>query len=157
MTGTQPTTRQPRSPRVRLAAVGLVGIAALAVLGVSNLGDSLVYYRTPTELLTEPTAGDVVRLGGLVAPGSVTDEGGSVRFTLTDGASDVEVVHRGDPPGVFQEGQGALVEGAVDGTGVFRSELLIVKHSNEYVAEDGDAYEVPDSSGGDAAREGAQP
>ena len=137
-------SRTGASGRMRLAVVGLVGIAGLAVLGVSSLGDSLVYYRTPTELLAQPADAEVVRLGGLVAPGSVTSQGQTVRFTLTDGASDVTVLHRGDPPGVFQEGQGALVEGSFGGDGLFRSELLIVKHSNEYVAADGEEYEVPD-------------
>ena len=132
-------------PRVRLAAVGLTAVAALGAVSASGLNDSLVYYRTPSE--TNTAEGERVRLGGLVQEGSVVAGDGDVAFVLTDGVRDVQVVHTGDPPGVFQEGQGALVEGSFDETGVFRSDVLIVKHSNEYVAEDGEAYRPPPSSG----------
>jgi cytochrome c-type biogenesis protein CcmE len=37
---------------------------------------------------------------------------------------------------VFQEGQGAVVEGLLEPGGTFRSDLVMVKHSNEYRAED---------------------
>lgn len=133
------------SPRIRLAVVAVACVAAVGLLAAANLGDSLVYYRTPSELAAQPALGDErVRLGGLVQPGSVRADGDGVRFVLTDGAAEVTVVHRGDPPGVFQEGQGALVEGAFDGQRLFRSDLLIVKHSNEYRAADGRPYEVPE-------------
>lgn len=139
------------APRLRLAVVGVVGVAALGVLGLSGLDDSLVYYRTPTEV-AEQTDGQRVRLGGLVQPGSVSQEDGVVRFTLTDGVADVAVLHRGDPPGVFQEGQGALVEGVYGADAVFRSDVLIVKHSNEYKADDGRSYESPVAAEQDAAQ-----
>lgn len=131
-------------PGVRLALVAVVGVAALGAVAAGGLDDSLVYYRTPSEVASAPDAGRV-RLGGLVQPGSVRPAGDGVTFVLTDGATDVTVVHRGDPQGVFQEGQGALVEGTFGDDGRFRSDLLIVKHSNEYRAADGEAYAVPTS------------
>jgi cytochrome c-type biogenesis protein CcmE len=134
--------RQPLRPRARLAVVAAVGVAAVGVLGLSGLDDSLVYYRTPSEVSAQaPPPEERVRLGGMVEPGSVRHESDTVRFVLTDGASDITVVHRGDPPGVFQEGQGALVEGTFAEDGVFRSDLLVVRHSNEYRGSDGEVYE----------------
>jgi cytochrome c-type biogenesis protein CcmE len=137
--------RPPTAPRARLAVVGVVAVAALGVVAASGLDDSLVYYRTPSELSGQPTSpGERLRLGGMVQPGSVSQggqDGQVVRFVLTDGAADVPVAHRGDPPGVFQEGQGALVEGTFDDDGTFRSDFLVVKHSNEYRGPDGEAYE----------------
>ena len=129
-------------PGARLAVVAIVGVAALGAVAAGNLDDSLVYYRTPTEVVGTAQPGRV-RLGGLVQRGSVRAEGEGVQFVLTDGAADVTVVHKGDPAGVFQEGQGALVEGTFDEEGRFRSDLLIVKHSNEYQAADGEPYDVP--------------
>lgn len=127
---------------MRLAVVGVVAVAALGVVAASGLDDSLVYYRTPSELSAQPAASDQrLRLGGMVQPGSVSRDGTAVRFVLTDGAADVTVVHRGDPPGVFQEGQGALVEGTFGPDGVFRSDFLVVKHANEYRGPDGEVYE----------------
>lgn len=121
----------------RLLVVGVSAAAAVGALAVVGLGEAAVYYRTPTEVLEQPTAaGERLRLGGLVLPGSVRSDGTTVRFELSDGVTGVAVVHRGDPSGVFQEGQGAVVEGVLDADGSFRSDLVMVKHSNEYTAED---------------------
>lgn len=123
----------------RLVPVALVVIAALGVLAASGLGDSLVYYRTPTEVVTDPPGADaVVRLGGMVRSGSVRPDGDGVRFVLTDGVSDVEVWHVAEVRGVFAEEQGALVEGSLGADGVFRSQLLMVQHDNEYERADGE-------------------
>ncbi|MBW3601144.1 MAG: cytochrome c maturation protein CcmE [Actinobacteria bacterium] len=134
-----------------MVVVGLVSVAALGVLAASGLQDSLVYYRTPSEVAARPrSTTQRVRLGGLVQRGSVREDAGSVRFVLTDGAAEVVVLHRGDPPGVFQEGQGALVEGTFDGRRLFRSDLLVVRHSNEYQGADGETYRPPDAAVGAA-------
>jgi len=126
-------------PGVRLLVVAGTALAALVTLASVGLGDNLVYYRTPAELAATPTsAGERVRLGGLVVEGSVTRRSDGVAFVLTDGTADVAVVHRGDPQGVFAEGQGAIVEGVLAADGTFRSDLLMVKHSNEYRPPDDD-------------------
>ena len=130
-------------PRVRLLLVAVVAVAAIGLLAASGLDDSLVYYRSPSEVATLSADAGRLRLGGLVQIGSVARRGQDVHFVLTDGVNEVPVVHRGDPPGVFQEGQGALVEGSLDATGVFRSDLLIVKHSNEYRAPDDEGDTTP--------------
>lgn len=126
-----------------MAVVGLVAVSVLGLLAASGLGDSLVYYRTPSEAASAASEGGRIRLGGMVQPGSVVSDGGTVRFVLTDGAADVAVIHQGDPSGVFQEGQGALVEGTFGQDGVFRSDFLVVKHSNEYRSADGEVYQPP--------------
>ncbi|CAN5868722.1 N/A [soil metagenome] len=137
-------------PGVRLLIVAAVALAAVVVLASVGLGDNLVYYRTPTELAATPgTPGERVRLGGLVVDGSVSRTPQGVTFVLTDGTADTTVVHRGDPQGVFAEGQGAIVEGVIASDGTFRSDLLMVKHANEYRAPD-DRSPVPDDGAGDA-------
>ena len=128
---------RPVRTSVRLLVVGATAAAAVAVLAVVGLGEAAVYYRTPTEVLERPpVAGDRLRLGGLVLPGTVRSDGTTVLFELSDGVTGVTVVHRGDPSGVFQEGQGAVVEGVLGSDGRFLSDLVMVKHSNEYRAQD---------------------
>jgi cytochrome c-type biogenesis protein CcmE len=130
------SARTVRTP-VRLLVVAATAAAAVVVLAVVGLGEAAVYYRTPTEVLERPpAAGDRLRLGGLVLPGTVRSDGTTVRFELTDGVTGLTVVHRGDPSGVFQEGQGAVVEGVLGSDGRFLSDLVMVKHSNEYRAQD---------------------
>jgi cytochrome c-type biogenesis protein CcmE len=41
-------------------------------------------------------------------------------------------VNSGQPQGAFRPGQGAVVEGVLGADGVFRSDVLLVKHSNQY-------------------------
>ena len=120
---------------LRLLLVAGVALVAVAVLAVAGLQGSLVYYKTTSELVADPSLpGERVRLGGLVEQGSVRSTADGVAFTLTDGVQEVPVVNTGQPRGVFQEGQGAVVEGVLGADGVFRSDVLLVKHDNEYRA-----------------------
>lgn len=137
-----------------LAAVMLVVLAGLGAYGMAG-DDTVVYYQTPSELADDPPPPEApVRLGGLVVEGSVERRGERVRFVLTDGVADIDVVHDGQVRGVFQEGQGALVEGRATGDGVFRSELLMVQHDNTYQADDagsdGERYEAEPGDGGES-------
>ena len=127
-----PTARRRALSLRLLVVVGAVA-AALALLGVSGLADTLVYYRTPTEVLAElPAEDERLRLGGLVQAGSLDRVGAEARFTVTDGVASVPVVYVGALPAVFAEGQGAVVEGRLRADGVFVGDLVLVKHSNEY-------------------------
>jgi cytochrome c-type biogenesis protein CcmE len=51
---------------------------------------------------------------------------------MTDGDTEVAVEFNGDLPEMFREGVGVVVEGTMGSDGVFRSEILLVKHDNEY-------------------------
>ncbi|MGY2128868.1 cytochrome c maturation protein CcmE domain-containing protein [Blastococcus sp. SYSU DS0617] len=127
-----PATRRRTLSLRLLVVVGAVA-GALALLGAGGLADTLVYYRTPTELLAEPPDEDErLRLGGLVLAGSLDRVGAEARFTVTDGVADIPVVYVGALPAVFAEGQGAVVEGRLRPDGVFAGDLVLVKHSNEY-------------------------
>lgn len=129
--------RPPRT-RIRLAVVLVAVLAAVGVLAMAGAQDSLVYYRTTSELMADPDLlGERVRLGGDVQPGSVrwTDDG--VRFTLTDGTTSVPVIYPGRPSGVFTEGEDALVDGTLDSAGLFHGDEIMVKHSNTYQAPSG--------------------
>lgn len=136
----------------RFAALATVMLAVLVGLGAYGIAgdDTVVYYRTPSELADDPPSpGAQVRLGGLVVEDSIERDGQRVGFVLTDGVAEVEVLHDGEVRGVFQEGQGALVEGHTNDDGVFRSDLVMVQHDNTYEADDDydDDYEHDDESG----------
>lgn len=135
------TLRRARrlSARARLGVVGAVGALVLGAFVVNGLQDNMVYYHTPSEVLD--VTDDRVRLGGMVADGSIERDGGIINFTITDGVTDVPVTYDGSTTGVFREGQGAIVEGVVS-QGTFRADNLLVKHDNEYVSEDGTTYDV---------------
>ena len=120
--------RPGRAPLVVLVVVAVVGVVLVAM---SAMQGTLTYYRTPSELLSDPPA-QAVRVGGLVVAGTVIHHGATVRFVLTDGAHDVTVVTDGAPPATFRAGQGAVVEGHLLTGGLFRADQVIVRHSNQY-------------------------
>ena len=120
------------------ALVVASGMLAGVVWGLGGLSENLVYYWSPTELVQ---AGDkaysaTVRLGGMVEPGSVDWDKDQSRlaFRVTDGSTVVSVVSTGAPPQMFREGIGVVVEGEYAEDGVFHTDRVMVKHSNEYRA-----------------------
>jgi cytochrome c-type biogenesis protein CcmE len=124
-----------------LAVAGL--LAVLAWLLFSGLSNALVYYLTPTELSARGDAaiGSPVRLGGLVAPGSISGAATDLTFVLTDGETDITVHSTVAPTDSFREGAGAVVEGTLRPDGVFEADEVLVKHDENYVAPSD--YPVP--------------
>ncbi len=135
------------SPKILLAAaLALAGVGILYV-SLGNLGNNLVYYWTPTEVIDagEKAYSANVRLGGMVKAGSIDwDERAlDLKFTVTDGVKDVRVHAAAMPPQMFRENIGVVVEGSMTQGGVFESEKLLVKHDNQYKApEDGRAPDM---------------
>ncbi len=115
-----------------------VAAGALSFLLWGNVGENLVYYWNPTELLAnaDKAQGAVVRLGGMVQEGSVRfdEESHVLTFEVGDAENVVEVRSQGVPPDMFRAGIGAVVEGELGEDGVFQASRLIVKHNNEYRA-----------------------
>ena len=125
--------------RNKLFAIGALAVAgtALGWLSLGDLGDDLVYYWSPTELAAAPNAKEAtVRLGGLVVPGSIKWDQATQQldFQVSDGTTVVSVHSDGNPPQMFREGIGVVVEGRLGGNDVFVTDRVMVKHSNEYQA-----------------------
>ncbi|HEX2193518.1 MAG TPA: cytochrome c maturation protein CcmE [Candidatus Limnocylindria bacterium] len=128
----------PVPPRRRwglLLGVAVV-VGAVAWLAFSSVGDALVYYQTPTELLARggEAIGQQVRLGGLVKEGSLSGPATDLSFVLTDGSHEIAVHSASTPTSSFREGVGAVVEGRLTASGVFEASRVIVKHDENYVA-----------------------
>ncbi len=122
-----------------IPAAGL--LAVLIGFLVANIQENLVYYREPNEIVADPelAADDRFRLGGQVVPGSISEDGETVTFSVTDGKQTVAVLHRGAPQQLFRAGIGVVVEGTWNGT-LFTSDSMIIKHDEQYRTEDGGVY-----------------
>jgi cytochrome c-type biogenesis protein CcmE len=118
----------------------LVAGSALAFISFGNLGNNLVYYWTPQEMLTAGSKayGATIRLGGVVQKGTISWDTGHTELSFrvandaTPNAPSVLVRVRETPPQMFREGIGVVVEGTFDRSQVFTSNRLLVNHSNEY-------------------------
>jgi len=121
-----------KKTRVVIALAAIVG--ALVWVAAEGLSSSLVYYKTPTELLAQGNiaVGERVRLGGLVVAGSIVTNDGTTTFVVTDETSTLSVVDRGDLPELFRDGQGVVVEGQMGGDGSFHADTVLIKHNGVY-------------------------
>ena len=129
--------------RRRRVVAGVVIAAALGFLLLRAVGDATVYFKTADEAVAERAQLGThrFRIEGLVVPGSVRDRAGEVDFTIRgqQGAT-VDVVHKGDVPELFQPDIPVVMEGRFQG-GSFLSDRILVKHTNEYKAENPDRVE----------------
>jgi cytochrome c-type biogenesis protein CcmE len=145
------------SMKRRLFAVAavLVAVSALAAVSMSNLGDNLVYYWSPSELKARSAEDATVRLGGMVVAGTLTWDKHAqvVEFDVTDMKEVVHVRLEGTPPAMFREGIGAVVEGKLGSDGTFHSDKIMVKHDNQYQAP-GEGGQMPDMEAMRASLEG---
>ncbi len=126
----------------RLLGIGALAVAGLALAAISfgNIGENLVYYWTPGELLTQgdKAYGPTIRLGGMVKAGSIewNPERTRLAFMVADGkdshSASVKVDCEQVPPQMFRENIGVVVEGTFDKSQVFKTQRLMVNHSNEY-------------------------
>ncbi|HSP19510.1 MAG TPA: cytochrome c maturation protein CcmE [Myxococcaceae bacterium] len=128
-----------RNRLIALAALLIAG-AGLAYVAFGNIGQNLVFYWTPGEMLSQGSKayGPTIRLGGVVQPGSLHWDAAhtNLAFRVADsdkaGAASVAVVSRETPPQMFRERIGVVVEGTFDKSQTFTSSRLMVNHSNEY-------------------------
>lgn len=113
-----------------------LSVLALAVgLVLFALEDSIVFFYSPTDISEkgiEP--GQRIRLGGLVAEGSVKrGESAVIRFSVTDTAQTVPVTYKGVLPDLFREGQGVVTEGRLQPDGTFVADSVLAKHDENYM------------------------
>jgi cytochrome c-type biogenesis protein CcmE len=125
--------------RTRLFVIGAFAVAALAfgLIAASGINDNLVYYWTPTDLRAagDKAYGATIRLGGMVAAGSIRKVGGSgIEFDVKDDQAIVHVKSTTVPPQMFRDNIGVVVEGTLTKGGWFESNRLMVSHNNEYKA-----------------------
>ena len=74
-----------------------------------------------------------MRIGGLVAAGSVEKDGMNVRFAVTDLQRSMQVSYTGILPDLFREGQGVVAEGVMQPDGLFVAQTVLAKHDENYM------------------------
>jgi len=127
----------PKRRRMMFVMTGLVCLGAGVALILNALGSSLVYFYSPTDLQAKQVAdGQRFRLGGLVETGSVSSQGATVHFTVTDTVNSVPVQFTGVLPDLFREGQGIVAEGSLDGAGTFKASDVLAKHDENYMPKE---------------------
>lgn len=126
----------PRRRRMLAVAAILAGVTAAALLARLAFEENLLYFYSPTQIAAgEAPADRKFRIGGLVSPGSVRRESGSLemRFVVTDNLHSIPVRYTGLVPDLFKEGKGVVAHGRLDGQGGFVAEEVLAKHDENYM------------------------
>lgn len=128
---------RPKRRRLLFVIFGMTTLGLATVLVLLAFEDSLVFFYSPTDVIerqVEP--GRRIRLGGLVAEGSVERVGETVSFTVTDLAQTVSVSYTGVLPDLFREGQGVITEGTFGSDGSFNAAEVLAKHDETYLPKE---------------------
>lgn len=138
--GTPSKGLKPKHQRlilVLLALAALIGASLFATWGLRNQAN---YFYLPDQLVASPPpAGQPIRLGGMVAEGSIQTmgDGVTIAFVVTDQKkARVPVMYTGILPDLFVENSGVVAEGAMDAKGVFIADNLLAKHDENYVPKE---------------------
>lgn len=128
---------KPKHQRLVLVSLALVAIIAAGLLAAWALRNQANYFYLPDQMMADPPAvGQAVRLGGMVAEGSIETlpDGVTVAFVVTDQAdARVPVRYSGILPDLFVENSGVVAEGSLGPDGVFVADNLLAKHDENYV------------------------
>ena len=125
---------KPKQQRLVLLIAALGALAGAGTLAASALGETATYFYSPSDVLAKGVPpGQAIRLGGLVEPGSVTRDGATISFRVTDNAERSTVSYTGIIPDLFREGQGVIAEGRFGADGAFIADSVLAKHDENYM------------------------
>ena len=135
-----PILPKSRKARRRLMVVAVAAPILAAAVGLSLWASrsAIVFFYGPSEARAQHVpAGQTVRIGGLVQPGSVIKQSnGEVRFAIADKAGSVPATFRGELPDLFREGQGVVAQGEFNPSGVFVAKQVLAKHDEKYMPKE---------------------
>ena len=126
----------PRRRRIVLVAGILAGVSLAGVLALNAFRENVMFFFDPSQVAAgEAPIEKRFRLGGMVRPGTVDREAGSLdmSFIVTDFKHDVRVVYTGVVPDLFRENQGVVAHGRLGSNGVFVADEILAKHDENYM------------------------
>jgi len=122
-----------RHQRLFVIAVAGATLALAMTLAAFGLRDQIVFFVSPSGFNTQKFAGKMVRVGGLVVPGSIRQGADETTFAVTDGRRSLNVAYHGVLPDLFRAGQGVVIEGICRPGAVFSADRVLAKHDERYM------------------------
>jgi len=130
-----------RRNRLYVVVAVLVGLGLATSLVMYALRSNIDLFYTPSEILygkgedhQKPEAGQRLRVGGMVMPGSVKRDPKTlaVSFKLYDANGVVSVSYEGILPDLFREGQGVVAQGVLEDGNLVNAKEVLAKHDEKY-------------------------
>jgi cytochrome c-type biogenesis protein CcmE len=115
--------------------VALFSSVAIGLVSYALRGNINLFYPPADVASGKAPMGQSIRVGGMVAKGSVqrADDSLEVSFMLTDYQASVPVVYIGILPDLFGEEQGAVASGVLNSEGVLQATEILAKHDENYM------------------------
>jgi cytochrome c-type biogenesis protein CcmE len=128
--------RRRRNPVAMVLLVALLaGLGFVVYKGLN--GATTFFYQADEAVAKKDHIGTSrVRVLGSVDD-DVTTTGDGVSFTISFNGTVIPVRHHGDPEGIFRPGIPVVLEGHFEGD-TFVSDRMLIKHSENYVAQNPD-------------------
>ncbi len=127
---------KPRQQRMLAVGLAVAGVAVAVTLSLQAFQENMMFFVDITDVVEgNAPAERNFRVGGLVVDGSVERRPGDleVKFTLTDTASNLDVLYAGVLPDLFREGQGIVAHGRLNDSGQFVADTVLAKHDENYM------------------------
>lgn len=125
---------KPRQRRMWIVLTIVLAAAGGVYLVTQALRSNMVFFLTPGQVAAGEAQGKtLLRIGGLVQPGSFKRDGSSVSFVLTDNKHTVTVAYTGVLPDLFAEGKGAIAQGQLGRNGELAATEVLAKHDENYM------------------------
>tara|TARA_B100000214_G_C23876320_1_gene585115 strand:+ start:338 stop:796 length:459 start_codon:yes stop_codon:yes gene_type:complete len=124
--------------RLNLILIGCLLLTAAAFLVGYGMKDGIEFFKSPTQVLLEPTlVGKQFRLGGLVQESSIKKySDGTISFVIHDNLNFITVKYQGILPSLFEENQGVIVRGTIGENKVFVANEVLAKHDENYLPKE---------------------
>lgn len=126
-----------RKKNLKFVIGGIILILAIIYLVYTGIQKTGLYCLTVSELKSGGSSsyGEVVRVNGNVADGTIKWDGQSLHFIITDGKQDLQVMYRGVAPDTFKNGTEVVVRGVWEAGSIFQADKIMAKCPSKYEAE----------------------
>lgn len=125
---------KPRQKRIAIIVGGLASIGIATYFVLKALDSNIALFYTPTQVAAGEAPKDrTFRIGGLVKVGTVQRNDMTVRFIVTDTATEIPVAYTGILPDLFKEGKGVVAQGKMGADGQFVASDVLAKHDENYM------------------------
>ena len=121
--------------RIFFLILSFAAAAMIIFIVLRSLEENVVYFFSPTEIYnkTNITFDKTIRIGGLVKMNSISKNGTSISFIITDLKKEIIVSYEGIVPNLFSEGKGVVAEGNLKDKKYFVASKILAKHDENYM------------------------
>ena len=121
--------------RIFFLSASIVFAVLIIFIILRSLEENVVYFFSPSEIYNKESISidKNIRVGGLVKKNSVSKNGTSINFIITDLKREIIVSYSGLLPNLFSEEKGGIAEGKLNDKKYLIANKILAKHDENYM------------------------